>query len=104
MEKLLNLFGLTTLKQAKNKTDIAVKEAVESTLGEKSYKRVLDFVRVCRKYSFKVVTVGVDDAEAIELSRQLAEREFNADMSEQNEFTSNFIPNLKPTNDFDLLK
>ena len=104
MEKLLNLLGLTTLKHAQSKTDLAVKEAVENALGEKPYKKVLDFARVCRKYSFKVVAVGVDDAKAMGLSRQLAEREFNADMAEQNEFTSNFIPNVKPTNNIDLLK
>ncbi|MFQ3257747.1 MAG: hypothetical protein ACI9X8_000242 [Pseudoalteromonas distincta] len=104
MEKVLNLFGLTTQKQAQIKTELAVKEAVENALGEKPYKKVLDFVRVCRKYSFKVVAVGVDDEKAMGLSRQLAEKEFNADMSEQREFSFKFIPNVKPTNDIDLLK
>ena len=51
-----------------------------------------------------MVAVGVDDEKAMGLSRQLAEREFNADMSEQREFSFKFIPNVKPTNDIDLLK
>lgn len=104
MEKLLNFFGLTTLKQAQIKTDKAVNQAVETILGEKPYKRVLDFVRHCRKYRFKVVAVDIDSEEALKLSRDFAEKAYYANTSEQNEFASQFMPHVKPVNDMNLLK
>jgi len=104
MEKLFNLFGLTTLKQAEMNTETAVKKAVENALNEKPYDRVLNFVRVCRKYNFKVVAVGVEESRAMANARFLAEKEFNADLSEQNDFERLFIPNIKASIDLDLLK
>ena len=104
MEKLLNIFGLTTLKQADQNAKAMTKKAVESALNEKPYDRVLKFVRVCRKYNFKVVTVGVDEQTAMKNSRNMAEIEFNADVSEQSEFERLFIPQVKASNDLDLLK
>lgn len=104
MEKILNLFGLTTVKRAKEDSKQASKVAVENALGEKPYQKLLDFTRVCRKYKFKVVAVGMDEAESMASSRYLAEREFDLNMNEQNQFTNKFIPNLKQSNDLDLLK
>ena len=45
MKKILNLFGLTTIKSAKQ----ASKDAVENALSEKPYQKVLDFTHICRK-------------------------------------------------------
>jgi hypothetical protein len=104
MEKLLNIFGLTTIKKAKKDSKEASKVAVENSLGEKPYQKILDFSRVCRKYKFKVVAVGMDEAESMASSRFLAENEYDLDMKGQNQFTSQFIPNLKQSQDLDLLK
>ena len=104
MEKILNLLGLTTVRKAKEDSKQASKVAVENALGEKPYQKLLDFTRVCRKYKFKVVAVGMDESEAMASSRFLAEREFDLNMNEQNQFANQFIPNLKQSCDLDLLK
>ena len=45
------------------------------------------------------------EAEAMAQSRHMLEHEFNvSDMSEQNKFTGLFIPNVKQSNDLDLLE
>lgn len=105
MEKLLNFFGLTTLKAAELNAQQVANQAVEKALGEKPYQKILMFARTCRKYKFKVVAVDMDETETMASSRHFAEREFNViDMREQNKFTDLFIPNLKHSNELDLLK
>lgn len=103
MEKILNMFGLTTIKNADIKAKLQAKEAVEQATKEKSYQKLLNFTRFCRKYKFRVVAVDMDDAEAMAHSRLLAQREYDLDMSEQNEFTNQFIPNLKQSENLELL-
>tara|TARA_R110002050_G_scaffold161518_3_gene291184 strand:- start:635 stop:952 length:318 start_codon:yes stop_codon:yes gene_type:complete len=105
MEKLLNMFGLTTLKSAELRAQQLTTQAVENALGEKPYHKLVMFTRYCRKYKFKVVAVGMGEAEAMAQSRHMLEHEFNvSDMSEQNKFTGLFIPNVKQSNDLDLLE
>lgn len=104
MGKALNFFGLTTIKSEKERTKNAIKKAVESAMGEKQSASSLRFVKFCRRYNFKVVTVGVDEAVAISCAKILAKNEFNADTNEQDEFVRAFIPHLKQSTDTDLLK
>lgn len=95
MYRILNRFGLTTIRNAELQSHNAVKVAVESALSDKPYNTVSHFARVCSKYSFKVVAVGSSEAEMVDNAKQLAAREFGSDSEEQHIFAEKFLPHTK---------
>jgi len=103
VNKLLNMLGLITKKQAEEMANLKALQAVKDAKESYPTSEILDFVRRSRKYGFKTIYALSDNNQvenAIKLAESYATKNCGVD---SNMFVKAYMPNIKAYKDAGLL-